>query len=137
VYDDEADGVSDARSGQDDTWPEGQRIGGEHRDRLALLGNRDREASSERKQASKSSATVPRVVMPLRSALHPPSPGEPNEVFAGRAKTMNDGASVPSRSVRLRHRLMDPHFQPGTRPACLTHPCISGIFASSRVFTLT
>ena len=30
-----------------------------------------------------------------------------------------------------------PHFQPGTRPACSIHSCISGPCASSRVFTLT
>lgn len=29
------------------------------------------------------------------------------------------------------------HFQPGTRPACLIHSCISGACASSRVFSFT
>src|ERR687891_970405 len=40
-------------------------------------------------------------------------------------------------SRRSNLRLVDPHFQPGTRPACSIHLCISGPFASSRVFTLT
>jgi hypothetical protein len=31
----------------------------------------------------------------------------------------------------------DPHFQPGTRPACSNHLCISGPCASSSVVTLT
>jgi hypothetical protein len=39
-----------------------------------------------------------------------------------------------SRSSRL--RLVDPHFQPGTRPACSIHLCISGPCASSRVVSL-
>jgi hypothetical protein len=33
--------------------------------------------------------------------------------------------------------VVDLHFQPGTRPACSIHVCISGPCASSRVFTLT
>jgi hypothetical protein len=33
--------------------------------------------------------------------------------------------------------VVDSHFQPGTRPACSTHLCISGPCASSRVLTLT
>jgi len=32
---------------------------------------------------------------------------------------------------------LDPHFQPGTRPTCSIHLCISGPCTSSRVFTLT
>ena len=46
------------------------------------------------------------------------------------------GPSVRT-SRRSRLRLVDPHFQPGTDPACSIHLCISGPCASSRVFTLT
>jgi hypothetical protein len=46
--------------------------------------------------------------------------------------------SPPCEKMGLsRPRLVDPHFQPGTRPACSTHLCISGPSASSSVFTLT
>jgi hypothetical protein len=52
------------------------------------------------------------------------------------------GVEAPSASaVGLRSGSPDQakrrHFQPGTRPACLIHSCISGACASSRVFSFT
>ena len=44
---------------------------------------------------------------------------------------------APLQRARPQSRLLDPHFQPGTRPACSIHLCISGPCASSRVFTFT
>src|SRR6266540_3128966 len=59
----------------------------------------------------------------------------------GRAEFPSAGGPPSSASVgtsrRSRLRLVDPHFQPATRPACSIHLCISGPCASSRVFTLT
>jgi hypothetical protein len=68
-----------------------------------------------------------------------PTDGEPAEVEVGSSfRWRYDRASQPSSEDAgdplLGYRI---HFQPGTRPACSIHSCISGPSASSRVFTLT
>jgi hypothetical protein len=60
---------------------------------------------------------------------------QPNSRQDPNSRTVIAVAARCSAEVPL--RLVDPHFQPGTRPACSIHLCISCPCASSRVFSLT
>ena len=82
--------------------------------------------SSERPSASRSrsQAISPEIAAPT-SSLAATTPG---------------GLGGASSSLAVKRRISggrEPHFQPGTRPACSIHLCISGPCASSRVVSLT
>jgi hypothetical protein len=88
--------------------------------------------AADRARPTRSPAAAPRACSGASSCS--------SNVRARTRATRHEGAICrPSvgTSQRSRLRLADPHFQPGTRPACSIHLCISGPCASSRVFTLT